>query len=69
MDTRNTLIDQSEGLNDDIVNLSYYTKNTHMVKSLETIPNTKNPLIKSTSDNLFKKIMFYPSNFFNKFTE
>lgn len=62
-------IKQSECLNDDIINLSYYTKNTHILEQLENITNVQELKSKSTLDNMLKKKIYYSNCSFNKFTE
>jgi hypothetical protein len=62
-------IKQSECLNDDIINLSYYTKNTHILEPLENTTNVQEPKSKVDLDSMLKKIIYYSNSSFNKFTE
>jgi len=66
-------IKQSECLNDDIINLSYYTKNTHILGQVGNTTNVKEQesksKSKSTLDNMLKKIIYYSNSSLNKFTE
>jgi hypothetical protein len=69
MNTNIVSIHKYECLNDEIINLSYYTQNTHILKPIPCKKNVMGINIKKNSYNDFKKIFNNSSNYFIKSTE
>lgn len=60
---------KNECLNDEIINLSYYTKNTHILKPIEHRNNVIDINVKNDSYNYLKKNYNNSSSYFIKLTE
>ena len=60
---------KNECLNDEIINLSYYTQNTHILKPIEHRNSVTDINVKNNSHKDFKKIFNNSSSYFTKFTE
>jgi hypothetical protein len=69
MNNSSVSIYNNECLNDEIINLSYYTQNTNILKPIEHINNVIDINVKKDSYNYLKIKFNNSSSYFIKLTE